>query len=401
MSATLGDDAMKAAASLVAERAPIREEWRDALFAIIDAAVPMLEEEAPRSDEQRRLTAPVLEFLRDQDLLKLKLPQELGGAEGDNALQFEVYEKLAYHNAAASWCCFIYTDMLALAGSVMTDVGVAQLTQRGLPLVCGGGGRIVGKLTQVQGGYRVSGRWAYGSGLAGSDWIAVMAADGSDAAPMMCLVATRDTRSLDNWDVLGLRGSGSSDFVIEDAFVPDAMAFRVGSPALRGGPNFRLGVVGLIAHTVPAVALGVARRSLDDLVAFARAKQRGYLSRQTIGDRAAFQAFIATADLRLKAARALMIENGQRLAAIAAADAGTAEIEAEARAAGTWATEQAVQVASDIIRWAGGDAIRQGSTFERALRDIHVAATHYSINNTSLEGHGQHVLGLTDVLTEA
>jgi alkylation response protein AidB-like acyl-CoA dehydrogenase len=76
-------------------------------------------------------------------------------------------------------------------------------------------------------------------------------------------------------------------------------------------------------------------------------------------------------------------------------------VEAEVRAAGTYVTEQAVEVVSEIVRWAGGEAVRRGSRFERALRDIHVASTHYCINNTSPESHGQHVLGVKDVLTEA
>jgi alkylation response protein AidB-like acyl-CoA dehydrogenase len=214
-------------------------------------------------------------------------------------------------------------------------------------------------------------------------------------------VPTAAAKSLDNWNVLGLQGTGSADFTIDSAFVPEALAFQIGSKPLRGGPNLRLGVAGLIGHTVPAVALGVARRALDDLIGFAREKQRGYLVRQTIGDRQAFQAFLATADLRLKAARALMLENGLQLADVAVSGADTAPIEAEIRAAGTWVTEQALQISSDIIRWAGGEAIRQGSRFERALRDIQVASTHYCISNTSLESQGQYLLGIADVPAEA
>jgi alkylation response protein AidB-like acyl-CoA dehydrogenase len=76
-------------------------------------------------------------------------------------------------------------------------------------------------------------------------------------------------------------------------------------------------------------------------------------------------------------------------------------MEAEIRAAGTWVTEQALLIASDIIRWAGGEAIRQGSRFERALRDIQVASTHYCISNTSLESHGQYLLGIANIPAEA
>jgi len=393
---------MQAVARLPRERVRSREEWRAHLLALIDEAAPMLEREAPLADQQRRLTDPVITFLRDQDLLKLKLPAVLDGAESDNALQFEIYEKIAYHHAAAAWCCFIYTDIIALVSSMLPDAGLETLFANGLPLICGGGGRVLGTLAGAEGGYRVDGRFAYGSGLSGSDWIAVMAADpASPTAPMMCAVPTAAAQSLDNWNVLGLQGTGSADFTIDNAFVPEILAFQIGSKPLRGGPNLRLGVAGLIGHTVPAVALGVARRALDDLINFAREKRRGYLVRQTIGGRQAFQAFIATADLRLKAARALMLENGLQLAKVAASGTDTAPIEAEIRAAGTWVTEQALQISSDIIRWAGGEAIRQGSRFERALRDIQVASTHYCVSNTSLESQGQHLMGIADIPAES
>jgi len=393
---------MEAVARLPRERLRSREEWRTHLLTLIDEAAPMLEREAPLADQQGRLTPPVIEFLRDQDLLKLKLPAALGGAEGDNALQFEIYEKIAYYHAAAAWCCFIYTDIIALVSSMLPDAGLEVLFAKGLPLICGGGGRVLGTLAAANGGYRVEGRFAYGSGLSGSDWVAVMAADpATPTTPVMCVVPSDAARSLDNWNVLGLQGTGSADFVIEGAIVPDVLTFTIGSKPLRGGPNSRLGVTGLIGHTVPAVALGVARRSLDDLVTFAREKQRGYLVRQTIGGRQAFQAFLATADLKLKAARALMLDNGLQLAEVAASGADTAPMEAEIRAAGTWVTEQALLIASDIIRWAGGEAIRQGSRFERALRDIQVASTHYCISNTSLESHGQYLLGIANIPAEA
>lgn len=393
---------MEAVARLQTEGRPNRAEWRERLFELIDRAGPMLDAEAVKCDAARRLTAPVLDFLREPDLLRLKLPYELGGAEADNALQFEIYERIAYYNAAASWCAIIYTDMMALATSTMSDAGVAVLLDKGLPLICGGGGRLIGKVEPREGGFQLSGKWAYGSGLEGSDWTAVMAMNPDDpTAAVMCLVPTANVRSLDNWDAMGLNGTGSTEFVIEDLFVPAEMAFAMGTPPVRGGPNFRLGVSGLIGHTLPGVAVAVARHALDDLVEVARNKQRGYMTRQTIGNRPAFQAFIGTADLQLKAARAMMIANGLQLTALAEAGGNTTALEAEVRAAGTWVTELSAHIASDIFRWAGGEAVKAGSRFERALRDIHVASTHYCINNTSLESHGQYLLGMEGIAIEA
>ena len=393
---------MEAVARLRTEVRRTRAEWRARFFELIDEAAPMLEAEALKCDTARRLTAPVIEFLRQPDIMRLKLPYELGGAEADNALQFEFYERLAYHNAAASWCAVIYTDMLALVASIIGDAGLETVLAQGLPLVCGGGGRLIGTLASAPGGYRLSGKWSYGSGLEGSDWTGVMAIDPADPQTVvMCLVPSSQVRSLDNWDAMGLSGTGSTDFVIEDHFVPAALTFVMGTSPSRGGPNFKLGVAGLIGHTTPAIATAAARHALDDLIELARNKQRGYMSRQTIGSRAAFQAFIATADLRLQAGKALMMENGLRLFEVASSTGDTVEVEAEVRAAATWVTEQAALIASDIFRWAGGAAVPSGNRYERALRDIHVASTHYSLNNTSLESHGQYLLGMEGIAIEA
>jgi len=399
---------MKAAANTAApvsmDRAPMdRTSWKELFFNLIDDAGPALDNAVTGEEEAGRLSAATLAFLRDQDFLKLKLPAELGGAEADNALQFEVYERIAYHNVAASWCAFIYTDLIALFGSSLGQQGLDAMFADGLPLVCGGGGRLIGDVVPVDGGYMVSGKFAYGSGLPGSDWTAVMAMDKTlaDAPVLMCAIPSGKVQSLENWDVFGLRATASSDFTVTETFVPEALTIELGTPPLRGGPQFTLGTTGLISHTIPGVALGVTRRVLDDLASLAKDKQRGYTSRLTIGDRPAFQAFMARADLRVKSARALMIENGLRLSAQAATGQGTLEVEAEARAAGTYATELAVEVITEALRWAGGEAIRRGTRFESALRDINVASTHYCLNNTSLESHGQYLLGHADVAVEA
>ena len=394
---------MDAATKISPRTQPDRDGWRDMLLALVDAAAPALEAAAAGEEAAGRLSAQTLAFLRSPDLLRLKLPAELGGAEGDNALQFEIYEAIAYSNAAASWCAFIYTDIIALLTSMLPQDGLDTLLADGLPLVCGGGGRLIGDARPVESGYRVSGRFAYGSGLPGSDWTAVMAMDKStEGAPMlMCTVPTSAVDSLDNWDAFGMAATASGDFSVDDVFVPESMAIVLGAPPLRGGPQFTLGTPGLIGHTVPAVALGVARRVLDDLAAMAKGKQRGYTTRMTIGDRPAFQAFLGKADMRVRSARAMMIDNGLRLSEQAATGEGTLEIEAEVRAAGTYSTEVAVEVITEALRWAGGEAIRKGSRFERALRDINVASTHYCIANTSYESHGQYLMGREDVAIEA
>lgn len=375
-----------------------RDEWRQIFFDEIDSNAEFLERENAAGDDLRRLSPAVIDMLRNSDLRLLKYPAELGGAEADNALQFEVFERLAYYNAAASWCLFIYTDLIGRMAAFLPQEGVDMLFADDLPLICGGGGMILGDLTPVEGGYRVSGRWVYGSGIDGAEWVVVTAAVKDQPGPpeiISLLVPKKDIEIIDNWHVLGMRASGSSDFTANDVFVPEALTFRFGNQAQRGGAIFALGMIGYISHTVPATAMGIARRALDEITGIAKAKMRGYGTRTPLAQRGVFQAYVAESDLKLRAARALMIENGLRIVADATSK-GTSDpaIETEARAAGYYVTKLAVSIVDEAVRFSGSEGIRQGGRIEQALRDVHVASTHYAISDVALESHAQFILGI-------
>jgi alkylation response protein AidB-like acyl-CoA dehydrogenase len=383
-----------------AEATPARTaaEWRRYFFDIIDANAATFESDALVSDVSRSLPPASLEVLRSSGLGLLKYPRELGGAEADNALQFEVFERLGYHNAAASWCYFIYADLIGRAAAFLPQKGFEKVFSSGLPLICGGGGMMMGDLTPAPNGYLVSGRWIYGSGIAGADWVILLAAQKVQDGPpkvLSCVVPQPLVQISDNWRVLGLQGTGSSDFSARDAFVSDDLTFGLAGPPLRGGGIFYLGMMGYVGHTVPATALGIARRALDEAKRIAKEKMRGYGKRVPLARRGVFQAFLGQADLKLRAARAMMIENGRRIVQEAEEMRGMRpENEAEVRAAGCYSTRIAVEVVDEAVNYIGGDAIRQGSRLEQAIRDVHVAATHYFVSDSSLENHAQFLLGL-------
>lgn len=374
-----------------------RAEWRQHLLDEIASISAILEADSATGDTLRHLPSTTLDALKNTELLKIKLPSELGGAEADNALQFEIFEQMGYHNAAAAWCYFIYADQVGRLAALLPDEGVGAVFGSEIPLICGGGGMLMGDLAPAEGGYRVSGRWVYGSGIVGSKWTAVIAADkNAEGGPdvRLCVFPTSDIVNEDNWNTIGLRATGSSDFHAKDLFVPGHLTFSLTQKPVRGGGLFRLGMMGYVSHTVPAVVLGIAQRALDDVVELAKSKVRGYNKRGALVDRATFQAFVAASDLRLKACRALMLENGLRIAEVAEGEESTDAIEAEVRAAGTYITAIAVEVVDLAVRYAGGEATRKGSRLEQALRDIHIAATHFAINDISLENHAQFLMDL-------
>lgn len=366
----------------------------------VDAIAPVLAADVATGEELRRLPDTTVAALRDAGLLRLKVPAELGGDEAEPDLQFDVFERVALTNASAAWCLFIYADSAGLVCAHLPDAGVERVVAGGdVPVVCGGGGLRPGTLQDVPGGYRLSGRFRYGSGLHAAEWVIAMGlrADAVDGPPevRVCVVPRDAVEVEDNWYVLGMRATGSNDFAVNDVFVPEEMTYRAGIAPRRGGRMFRTGIAGYLGYPVPAVTLAIARRALDELIGLASTITRGYTRPQLLASRAAFQNFLGEADQRLRAARALMIADGADL--MDYAERGVANlraIEARTRAAGAFAVRTASDVLADTVRFAGGSALRQGSVFERAVRDLTVAANHLLVNESAYENHAQFLLGL-------
>src|SRR5271167_1201470 len=168
-----------------------------------------------------------------------------------------------------------------------------------------------GKAVPVNGGYRVSGRWSWASGIRHADWVAGMTlVDGADGPyPRMTVFPVGQVEIHDNWHVSGLKGTGSCDFSVADLFVPEAFTFDMRTwETKRGGPLYQLGLPGLLINELAGFALGVGRRALDEIIQLARTKHRGYAKPTSLAERGVFQRSIGESDLRLRAARALAIE---------------------------------------------------------------------------------------------
>jgi alkylation response protein AidB-like acyl-CoA dehydrogenase len=376
-------------------------ELRAGLFARIDEIAAQLEADVATGDDLRRLPDTSVAALRDAGLLRLKVPTVLGGDEADPDLQFEVFERVARHNACAAWCLFIYADSVGAACARLGDEGLATLLADGEPpVMCGGGGLRPGRLTPVDGGYTLDGSFRYGSGIHAARWVllnGVVATGDGRREVRVCVVPTAELDVADTWHVLGMRGTGSTDFAARGAFVPEAMTYAPQIPPRRGGRMYRTGIVGYLGYPLPAVAHGIVRRALDEIVNGAATTTRGYAKPVALAERATFHAFLGEADQRLRAARALMLDDGRELMAAAEqADVDLRPLEARTRAAGAWAVRTASDVLADAVRFAGGGALRDGSVVERAVRDLAVAASHLLVDESSYENHARFLLGLPD-----
>lgn len=380
--------------------------WAE-LSARIAAVAPRLETANAVSEAAGHLSPDAVAALREAGLLSIKSPRAAGGREMSWTLQIQALEQVAYHCVAAGWCLMLYIDNAGKALASLEDAAMRRVLADGrFPAVCGGGGLRIGELAEAAGGYRLTGRWIYGSGIAPADYALVRAklpAQGERPPQVrQCLVPVADLAVVDNWQVMGLKGTGSADYEARDVFVPADMTFDAAAPALRGGALYRLGTFGYAGLCMPPVMLGAARRALDDLAAASVTHERGYVVRTKLGERQAFQAFLGRADLQLKAARALAIQMGERLLADAEVLGESPEAnEAETRAVGVHCADVAIAVMGEIVRYAGGAGVRAGHRFERTLRDLHMAGTHMFVSDIAYENHAHFLMGLPDARLSA
>jgi alkylation response protein AidB-like acyl-CoA dehydrogenase len=288
---------------------------------------------------------------------------------------------------------------VALPGAFLADGAVAEMFPGGRAPLAAGCYMPTGLAIPQAGGYRVTGRWAFASGIRHAAWVSGTARVVQDGGPTgerrVFVVRTSDVQVHDTWQVAGLRGTGSCDFSVADHFVRDAFTWDVERAApTRGGALYRLGLPGFVANEHAAFALGVARRSLDEVTALAATKTRG-LTPSRLAARPTFQRFLGEADLRLRAARALAVDlNEAAWDTVSRGALLSPRQHAELRSAAVLATEAALDVATRAFRYAGGSALYAASPLQQGLRDLHAGAQHFMVSDSAWEGLGQCLLGL-------
>lgn len=336
----------------------------------------------------------------ESGLFSFKTPQVLGGAEADAMIQLDVIEAASRIESSAGWCLMIGAGSLANLGAFLCNEAIDELFVGGRAPKTAGVFAPSGEATTVEGGYRVSGRWSFASGIRHSQWVSsgAMLVDGNSDSPQQIriLVPTSQVQIHDNWDVVGLRGTGSYEFSLSDVFVPQRFTWAGGEVRpRRGGPNFLLGRPGMQTTGHCGFALGVGRRALDAVTELAQSKKRGYRgSTELVADRGSFQRFLGEADLRLRAARNLVLETIEEAwESVCQGITPLPPLQARLRASATYSTEVAADVVSQAFRFGGGTAMYSSHILQKCLRDINAAAQHQMVSDRAYENHGQFTLG--------
>jgi indole-3-acetate monooxygenase len=346
---------------------------------------------APSIEAERRLPDDLVARLRASGLLRAGAPASVGAPEAPPAQTLRCAEAIARGDASAGWCVSIAATSSLLAGWLPAD---------GLTEVFGDPDKVAagvwmpgGAARRVDGGYRVSGRWKYCSGVLHSDFLfGGCIVEGDQNAPRVLGMNTGEVEIVDTWNTTGLRGTGSHDAVASDVFVPDRRSLWLLDSPSHDGALYRFPIFSFFALSIAAAALGNARGSIDDLTHLAREKTT-FGSTRTLAERPATWAGVAEAEAALRAARALFYEaiDGAWGAAEAAPPVSV-EHRTALRLAATHAARTAADVAREMYDLGGGTAVYETSPLQRRFRDAHTATAHFQVNRATWELTGRLLL---------
>jgi len=368
------------------------------LLARLHALAPMVAAQRTTMETERRLPTALFSALGEAGLFRLWLPRALGGPELSPFGFQRLVEAAAMLDGSVGWVVGNAAGSSRIAGYLAREAAEALFGDPHALMVTATG--TVGQAVPVEGGWRVTGRWPFGSGIHGAtsaSGLCAIEAPCKDDAPrmIMCCVPISAVRIVDTWQVSGLRGTGSCDWILQDAFVPEAFAF--GFPEHRPtqqGAVYRMPVISSFGWSVSVVPLGIARAALNEFVLIARDKVRVGTT-QRLQEREVIQTELGRADAMLRSARALLVE--AMLELVAAVDGDETELlvlRATLRQAAAHAAETALRIATMLEGMAGTAAIRETSQLPRRLRDLRASVQHVAMSPNYFAVAGRLLMGM-------
>ncbi|MET4781545.1 acyl-CoA dehydrogenase family protein [Glaciihabitans sp. UYNi722] len=344
-------------------------------------------------DREGRLADPVVDALHDIGAFGAFVPRDLGGSELTPREAMDLFSTLAYADAAAGWVSFAIGFGTGLPGAFLDRDTADELFATPRLAVAGQGTR-PGKAAPTKGGYLLSGAWSFASGIKHSTHLLTTALDTETGEVRGFVLPVDQVTFDDNWDVMGLRGTGSIDYTLSDIFVPSNYSFSVASTTpITGGHLYRIGVGNFATINHGGWVLGVGRRLLDELAASIRAKagQPGSLASND-----AFIEDFGNAEVKLRAAKAFLYESwGEIEEVLESGDPIPVRLETLTRAALNNATWRTQEIATFVYASSGTTALRRG-TIQRFFRDTHGGTQHISSSRLIMQSAGQELAGLAE-----
>ncbi|MCC8952006.1 acyl-CoA dehydrogenase family protein [Bradyrhizobium sp. Pear77] len=372
------------------------------------ALAPALRERAARTEELRRLPPETERDLHDSGLFRILQPERVGGSELDYVALVDCADALGQGDASVSWNFANLASHHWMLGMFAPEAQSAVWGENPDTLIASSFVFPAGRAMKTSGGYLLSGHWPFSSGVEACGWnmLASVVATDDEADGVeyrLFLLNRRDYSIDDTWNAAGLRGTGSNDVRVTDAFVPEHMT--VGISDLAGGatpgsvvnPNalYMLPVFSLFPYVLSGVGLGNAQACLDDYVEIARHRASTY-NRAKLGDLQSTQIKIAEASAKIDAARLIMRTNCvDVLAEIRRGDIPSIAAKTRLRRDGAFAVNLCTEAVSLLFAASGARSLFTSGALQRQFRDAHAVNAHLAFNfDAAGTNYGRVALGL-------
>ncbi|MGE3074488.1 MAG: acyl-CoA dehydrogenase family protein [Dehalococcoidia bacterium] len=378
------------------------------LFDAIDAVAPVVREYADESERIARLAEPVVAAMKEHRLFKGLAPRTLDGYEIDPVGWYSAVEAAARVDGSFGWIMFI-NGASGLGGQSMPpELSEEMIRDKGSV----GAGSVFpfGKAVATEGGYIANGRWTYASGIRHADTVFGFATIFDGDTPRMLMpgtpavaivnTPTSNVEILPSWDVCGLSGTGSNDFIMKDLFVPESQVSILGMPAPANhhyaGPLYRLPFMTLFAQPIGAVALGIAQHAIDEVLELAKTKSPAAVGPAApLRERPMFHAQLAEAVAYVNSARAwLHAKIGEQFELAQAGQSPDLNQRVETQLATSNATRSAYKAVEIMYLAGGGTSNFRKSPLQRCMRDIHAVTQHAATNPSTWEFTGATMAGM-------
>ena len=365
------------------------------------ALAPLISREADEIERTRRLTQPVVSALIENGLYRVLLPQSLGGTEAPPEVFMQMLEEVAKADASTAWCLG-QCSVCAMTAAYL-DADTANEIFNAPPGILAWGA-IAHEVHAVPGGYRANARWDFASGSRQASWLGahvqIVEADGkrrlkSNGTPEVrtILFPMASATMYDVWDVIGLNGTGTDSYSVDNLFIPEKFAALRDDPAAlrEQGPLYKLTTNMVFGLGFAAVSVGVARATLDAAIELARGKAS--VGIKAMRENNAVQGMIGRHEASLRAARAYLYATASEVwRDLTLSGKLTEDHRAALRLASTWTIHQAASVVDAAYHMAGATAVFSANKFERRFRDMHAIAQQIQARDTHYEDAGKAIL---------
>ena len=369
----------------------------------LESVAETIAADADAIDRDRALTPAVESALKSHGYFRLYLPRSLGGLEMDPPSQNRIIKRLAMADASTAWC--VNQGSVFATNAAYMDRGAAESIWSDPGAAIANGPSPTARAERTDGGYHVNGHWSFSSGCMHATWLAGLCqihTDGElerrgNGQPVLrhMLMPKANARIIDEWQVKGLRGTGSHHFEVADEFVEARYSvWNYGDPCRESGPLYLMPMVLLFACGFASVALGVARACLDDLITLANTKTpRGEPS--TLAQNPVVHSRLGQAEVTWRSLDAYL---STTVSEVWDAVHASGELTLEQRVALRGATTHVIRTAATVVTEAynvyGSDAIYESADMQRRFQDMHVITQHVQGRIAHYEAVGRHAVGV-------